>query len=735
MIGRTLRHYRVTALLGEGGMGVVWKARDTILDRDVALKVLAAGADQGAAARRERFFREAKAASALNHPSIITIYEINSDEGIDFIAMEFVDGRTLSEILRTTVLSVDEALRYAIQVADAVGRAHAAGIVHRDLKPGNIMVKADGLVKVLDFGLAKLVDRSDDDGAGSMDAATRLQLTRVGTTVGSVGYMSPEQAIGDPVDARSDVFSFGVILYQILSGRLPFEAESRQDILRKLHFSEPPPLASGRHGVNDALSAVVARTLAKKPADRYADLSEVASALRALTAPAVVASTVAPPPPPPPRRTMPWRTIAAAAAVVVVIAAGTWVWRKPGGVFRGPGSASSADAGAPPDLTRQAAALLERQDKEGNVDAAIGLLERALAADQHSAVALAYLSDAYVRRQQMNPDPQWLKLARDAAQRAVAENGDLALAHQSMAFVHYAAGERDLAAREFRRAADLDPMSPFPPMGLGLIAAAQNDNVEAESALRKAVQLGPKAWRPHNELGDFFYRHARYEEAAREWETARDVTPDNALVLRNLSAAYYSLGRHDAAASALQRALEVRPSAPIYTNLGTIRFFQGRYADAVAAFEKAVELGANRYLNWGNLGDGLRWAPGRRSEAAAAYQRASDLVRQQIADKPHDLDLRTRHALYLVKMGKTNDALGEIQEAVASPQLTAQMWYRLTVVYELAGDRVRAIAALERALKAGYPAKELENEPELIQLRADSRYHRLLASREASSAR
>ena len=228
------------------------------------------------------------------------------------------------------------------------------------------------------------------------------------------------------------------------------------------------------------------------------------------------------------------------------------------------------------------------------------------------------------------------------------------------------------------------------------------------------------------QIGQFYFSRTRYADAVEAWEFVRKVTPDNVTVLRNLSAAYYFLGRHDDAASSLQRALEVRPAAATYTNLGTIRFFQGRYNDAVAAFEKAVELSANSYLYWGNLGDGYRWASGRRGEAAAAYRRASELIKVQIAQKPQDPDLRTRHALYLIKMGDTKGALAEVDAVATRSDLSAQMLYRLAVVFELASDRGRSLTAVEGALKAGYPVSELQSEPELLSLRADARYHRLV---------
>jgi tetratricopeptide (TPR) repeat protein len=204
------------------------------------------------------------------------------------------------------------------------------------------------------------------------------------------------------------------------------------------------------------------------------------------------------------------------------------------------------------------------------------------------------------------------------------------------------------------------------------------------------------------------------------------VSPGNVVMFRNLGAVYYQLGRYEEAASAFQRALEIQPSAPTYTNLGTLRFFEGRYTDAVAAFEKAVELGANTYLNWGNLGDGLRWAPGRRAEATAAYRRAIELIEKQIDQRPQDADLVTRHAVYLVKLGDRTTALKEAGDVATRPMLAPAIFYRLTTIYELAGDRARALKSLEQTLRGGYPVREIDNDPELTALRSDARYHRLI---------
>jgi serine/threonine-protein kinase len=221
MVDRTVLQYQLVEKLGAGGMGEVYKARDTRLKRFVAMKVLPAGMSADPE-RRRRFVHEAQAASALNHPNIITIYDIVTDGDIQYMVMEYVVGKTLLELIPKDGLRVPEAILYAAQMADALCVAHDAGIIHRDLKPANVMVGGSGLVKLLDFGLAKLIDRAPvDDNA---ETATRIEapLTVEGGMLGTVNYMSPEQAEGRKLDARSDIFSFGAVLYEMLTGRCAF---------------------------------------------------------------------------------------------------------------------------------------------------------------------------------------------------------------------------------------------------------------------------------------------------------------------------------------------------------------------------------------------------------------------------------------------------------------------------------------------------------------------------------
>ena len=276
--GDFLGRYRVVRKLGEGGMGEVFLAEDPKLNRQIAVKVLSAdfAADHD---RMARFVHEAISASALNHPNIITIYEINDDHDPPFIAMEFVEGETLGRRMRERPLEIHETLDIAIQVATALAAAHDANVVHRDVKPDNVILRPDGLVKVLDFGLAKQVDRGSP--ASAYEAATMPDIkTHPGLVMGTVAYMSPEQARGKLVDARSDIFSFGSMLYQMASGRLPFIGENDLDVVGSILHKEPRPLSQSARIVPHDVDLLIRKALRKNRDERYQSMREIVADLK-----------------------------------------------------------------------------------------------------------------------------------------------------------------------------------------------------------------------------------------------------------------------------------------------------------------------------------------------------------------------------------------------------------------------------------------------------------------------
>ncbi len=277
--GKTLGPYVVEAMLGAGGMGEVYLARDTRLLRTVAIKVLPAHLSSSAELHA-RFVQEAKSISSLQHPNICVVHDIGSQDGVDYMVMEYVSGQTLDKVIPPGGLPATVATRYAVQIADALARAHAAGVVHRDLKPANIMVDDSGLVKVLDFGLAKLTA----SGSSIVDGGATLSGARTGTApgiiVGTLAYMSPEQAEGKSIDARSDIFSFGAVFYEMLTGKKAFDADSSAALLAAVMRDNPTPVSELRRDVPTELRSIVSRCLKKNPADRYASGTELLQELK-----------------------------------------------------------------------------------------------------------------------------------------------------------------------------------------------------------------------------------------------------------------------------------------------------------------------------------------------------------------------------------------------------------------------------------------------------------------------
>jgi serine/threonine protein kinase/tetratricopeptide (TPR) repeat protein len=275
-------HYRIIEKLGAGGMGEVYLAEDTKLGRKVALKILSEEFTTNRD-RLGRFEQEASAASALNHPNILTIHEVGFDDGHHFIATEYIDGTTLRRRIASGPIDLKEMLDISVQVASALEEAHAAGIVHRDIKPDNIMIRRNGYVKVLDFGLAKLTDNSPDSSALDAEAATRMLVhTSAGVVMGTSHYMSPEQARGKPVDARSDIWSLGVVMYEMVAGRTPFEGETSTDVIVAITQREAAPLARFAPSVPAEIDWIIAKALRKDREERHQTVKELLTDLRRL---------------------------------------------------------------------------------------------------------------------------------------------------------------------------------------------------------------------------------------------------------------------------------------------------------------------------------------------------------------------------------------------------------------------------------------------------------------------
>ncbi|MDQ3489155.1 MAG: serine/threonine-protein kinase [Acidobacteriota bacterium] len=732
MIGRTLSHYEIVGELGAGGMGVVYRAHDTLLQRAVALKVLPADA-MADESRQRRFLQEARAASALNHPHIVTIYDVIHEDGVYAIVMELIEGTSLQALVERGPVPVQQALAIARQIADALGVAHAAGIVHRDLKPANVIVTARGQAKVLDFGIAKL----DPMHGPGTDSNTRTALTMMGAVLGTAAYMSPEQARGDPVDARTDVFSLGVVIYEMLSGRSPFAGPTLTAVLHKLLYEQPPDLMSlpGLE-VPPAVAATVERALAKNQGERYQSMDGVAAALDAISAgrsaPAHSSAISAVPQSQPRRRPL---LIPAFAVLSVIIAGALLVGGWKSGWWRSPQTADPAASSVlaelpttPFEAWKMGQAHLERYDRDGYIDRSIQAFQRAVDLKNDYAAAFAGLGLAYWRKYREQRDPSWLEKAEPNARRAVELEPQLTIGTVALASVNIERGQLEAAERALADALLRDPESADLLGVRAYLRLRQRDFAAAVADVQKAAALRPGDWSLPLLEGVILMTAGKHASAVPALERASQLAPDSALTFRNLGAGYHAVGRYGDATRSFQRALEIKADPSVYSNLGTAYFFQGLYGDAVAAFEEARKRRPNDFRAWANLADAYRFIPARKAEAVEAYTRGLQLLDQQITSAPGDIDLLTRRVVMLSKRGDCDGSRAASRAVAATSASSPAALYRLGVAHEVCDRRDDAVVNILKALEGGYSADEVARDPELVKFREDLRYHKFLST-------
>jgi TolB-like protein/predicted Ser/Thr protein kinase len=416
LIGRAISHYRILQKLGGGGMGVVYEAEDMNLGRHVALKFLPDELAQDPQAL-ERFRREARAASALDHPNICTIYDIGEGGGRRFIAMQFLEGQTLKHLIGGRPLPLERIVEVAAEVADALGAAHAKGIIHRDIKPANIFVTTRGHAKILDFGLAKQTGAPDSALTMSVDASTGGDLTEPGTAVGTVAYMSPEQALGKPLDARSDLFSFGVVLYEMVTGAQPFAGNTSAAVFDAILNRPPASPADLNPQLPRELERIISKLLEKDAAKRYQSSVELLADMKQLRCESTGGQAIAPAAAPAARTVLWWRSKTAMAAGVVglaaVLALGIWF-----AVFRGRGEAIDSLAVLP--FVNASADPNAEYLSEGITESLINNLSHL-----HDLKVMSWSSVSRYRRQEVDPQKAGSELGvRAVLMGRIAQRGE-----------------------------------------------------------------------------------------------------------------------------------------------------------------------------------------------------------------------------------------------------------------------------------------------------------------------
>jgi tetratricopeptide (TPR) repeat protein/tRNA A-37 threonylcarbamoyl transferase component Bud32 len=455
LIGQTLSHYRIVEKLGGGGMGVVYKAEDTRLHRFVAVKFLTdeLARDQEALSR---FQREARTASALNHPNICTIHDIGEHEGRPFIVMEKLDGHSLAHLLREGALPIDRVLQYGAELSDALAAAHAAGIIHRDIKPANIVVTKRGEVKLVDFGLARVAPGElAPAGSDSSNEDVATDLTLPGTTLGTLGYMSPEQAIGEPVDARSDIFSLGVVLYEMATGQSPFRGGTSAAVIDALLHRTPPPPSQIRASISPAIDPVILGALEKDRDLRVQSAVALRASLLLLRRSSAVSEARAAPAGRRWRRPVAYALVATVAAIAISFAA---IRLRKSDTGPEQPVASTAGRSAAQDAYLRGKYFAQHADFSD--PRAIAAYEEAVRLDPKLAVAWSDLARAYTERVFNSGDSAAEEKAFVAVEKALALDPNQAeayVARGDLLWTRKNGFQHRDALRDYRHAIDLNP--------------------------------------------------------------------------------------------------------------------------------------------------------------------------------------------------------------------------------------------------------------------------------------
>ncbi|MCS7042080.1 MAG: protein kinase [Bryobacteraceae bacterium] len=702
--GRRHGKYRITGRIGEGGMGLVYCALDEELGRKVALKFLPERAIRDPAAE-ERFLREARAASALDHVHIGTIYGIeDAGDGRRFIVMAYYEGQSLAGLLGAAAgpLGIPQTLRIAAQIASGLAEAHAHGIIHRDIKPSNILITRQGVVKIVDFGLAQV------QGAAG-------ELTQDGARLGTPAYMSPEQALGQPVDHRTDLWSLGVVLHEMLAGERPFEGATVPAMLYQIVHGSPRPPGH----LPEEVRALLARLLAKDPGERFASAAEVLealhqaesgeerpqSAVRVRRIPAGAGRLL--------------RHTARAAVFVALLAGGAWLWERTRLEPRAPWG-GLAVAGASAGYL-EAVPLLKRWDREGNLERAIGLLRESVTRDPSFALGHARLAEAHRIRFALTRNRKDLDTAAYHAGEAIRINGELAPVQVAMGRVQAALGNQDLAMASLERALQLDANDPEAHQAIARQYERLGRLEEAEKSFRRAVELDPDDIAAHDAFGNFLFRQTRFPEAIRQWQEVIRIAPDHSAALVNLSSALCEAGRVSEAIEISNMLLKVKPGAMAWTNLGTAYSRAGRYPEAVSAYRKALEIEPDDPMTWGNLGFVYSWMRADGARAQEAFGRAIELGEARRKETPRDAFLYSDLALYYAKTGRPAAARERLATALGLAPKGPEIRASAAETYELLGDRTQALESVRQALAMGCPRSRLQRNPELAGLLKEAR--------------
>jgi eukaryotic-like serine/threonine-protein kinase len=846
--------YHVESLLGSGGMGKVYKARDRELDRTVAIKVLRPDLMTDPMAL-QRFKHELLLASSISHPNILRIHDLGEYNGIKFISMAYVDGGDLTQLMRKEGrLPLERVLSIMRQLSAALAAAHGVNVVHRDLKPQNILLDRDEHVYVSDFGIAKTLE------------SDRTSVTRTGAVLGTPLYMSPEQVEGKPVDHRSDIYTLGLIFYEMLTGILPFSGDSTFQLMYQRVHQQPKRPELVIPELPSYLSRICLKCLEKEPAQRYQNAGEILADLDLKHAPShtrtvqitlpvvsrsqwlissaavvvLLAGLLAIPPvrdfvfrhkPAEPTSgipslkqgrfvaVLPMRILgdqnslnyvadgleealsaklfqlhdmhtASASEVQKVrpsnslndtarqlgvnlvvsgtiqgsgdklrivaslddVSSGHRVWTQEfsgvqqdlltledqiyGGVVDAlalkPSNAEMARAASHPtenieayDLYLKGRDALRGQQDLKNVQSAINLFEQALQKDHAFPLAYAGVADASLAMYRETKNGFWSAKALAAAQQASSLSPNQPEILLALGSVYNASGRNAEAISQLKRALEAAPNSDEAYRRLAFAYLSSGRSTEAIQAFQKAIEINPYYWMNHLTLGNAYYQIADYRKALDSYRRVTELDPKNPFAYINIAAILLQTGHFQEAIEPLQKSLQINPDGQGYSNLGIAYFYLKQYDKAIAAYEKAVQLVPNSDMFVGNLAEAYYLA-GQKDRGLATFELAISLTYKDLQVNPRDAQTKGRLAVWYAKKGDVKQALKFIAEARSIDSNDVDLIYYQAQAFALAGDKVKALAALREAFTKGQPPQIAEAEPDLQTLQEDPAFRNLV---------
>lgn len=749
MTGTRVQHYQVGPLLGTGGMGAVYRAEDLRLGRQVALKFLAA--PEADAEQRARLVREARATSILGSPHVAAIYDIGEHEGRVFIVMEYVDGESLAARIARGPLGVRDAVDIAAQIADALDEAHERGIVHRDVKSANVMIDTRGRVKVLDFGLARFLPAGADPLRPALAAPPAFE-TLAGTVLGTVSYMSPEQALGRPADRRSDLFSTGVVLYEMLAGRLPFEGAAVLEVVGRILHHEPPALARFTYEVPPALEHIVLKALAKDPDFRYQSARELYIDLRAVRraldaprpSPAVMGDAGTPRPgaagatPRPAasgsRTGADPESAAGAASVpaarILAVMPFSNITREPADEWIGPGIAETvtADLQAVPGLAVVGRARM--YDAVRNLSSgALGEFEERLGIEIGRRLGATWIVGGGYQRMgdRIRITAELLDVATGHLRRTVKVDGRIEeifalqdrIVYELSQGLNLALGPAEMAGIGRDETTSIEAYEAYARGLMNLRMATRESLDHALARFERATSLDPgyaRAWaalgQAHTLKGEFLGMPELVLKAVEVLRRAIELDATLAHAHATLGQACLLLGRYDEALAAIREAIRLDPAnASAHAALARAHWLgKGEIDDGIAALERAAELNPDGGYTFLQLA--LLYALTRRyDEAEAAARKAVDLQEQYLsgAEGLQIVGAHLRLGYVFYRRGQYREAIREYERELAflgsgdhalRERTLIETELKLSAAYWRLGDQAAADRFFERAMRA-----------------------------------